>query len=173
MKYTFILFFYTVLGFAQNDSIRQQNMSVVSLELAHILYRGISNPIKIAVPDAKSFTATAPGLEKLDNLGNYLFNVTSLAGTEVTLSIVILLNDGSYKAEKQVFEIRDISRPFVVINGNCLVKDSTIGLTKQEFKLLELKLGFQNLEYTIKNVEPIYFNIIWPDKTYDGIKGNK
>jgi GldM C-terminal domain len=173
MKTILLLLLFNTVLFAQSKKDSIPNLSVVSLEQAHILYRGLSNPIKIAVPNAKSFTATAPGLEKKDEYGNYSFNITSVPGTEVTLSIVILLNNGSYKAENQIFEIRDISRPYVVINGNYLAENAVIGLTKQELSTSAIQAGFQNLQFTLNEIDAVSFEVIWPDKTSDFIEGSK
>ena len=82
MKYFLILLF-SISAFAQSDSISRANISVVSAEKLNVVYRGIDNPIKIAVPGAKSFIATAKdsALVKIDNLGNYTLRAES--GTEM------------------------------------------------------------------------------------------
>ena len=69
MKFVCSLFvvMISLTAFSQGDTI----ISVISAEKLNVVYRGIPNPIKIAVPGAKSFVATGPGLVKTDSIGNY------------------------------------------------------------------------------------------------------
>lgn len=102
------------------DTLKPQNLSVISVEKANILYRGINNPIKIAVPGAKSFTATAPGLAKIDNRGNYNFIVTAALEDSVVVKLDIILTDNTIKNEQKIFRIEDIPKYKAVLNGqNC------------------------------------------------------
>ena len=114
MKHFIILLFITFNTFAQSDSISRQNLSVVSAEKVNIVYRGINNPIKIAVPGAKSFTAMAPGLQKIDDNGNYILNTGE--GKEVIVSIDAVMQDDTVKHEEKVFRIFGLSRPAARIN---------------------------------------------------------
>ncbi|MFP9098433.1 GldM family protein [Flavobacterium sp. RHBU_24] len=105
MKFICALLFCTLTAFAQNDSVAPQNISVISAEKLNVVYRGIDNPIKIAVPGAKSFTATAPGLspDESKGTGNYILNPG--AGTEVIVTLVAQMPDGTSKVEKKAFRI--------------------------------------------------------------------
>lgn len=60
MKYILILLFITIFANAQEDT----NISIISLERDYLLFRGVNNPIKIAVPGALSFKAEAYRLKK-------------------------------------------------------------------------------------------------------------
>ena len=114
----YLLLLIPLVSLAQAES--NNNISVVSSERTSILYRGIYNPIKIAVPNAKSFIASAPGLTKIDSLGNYNFDVTGVSRNETTIKIKAVMNDGSTINESKTFEIRDIKGQLALINGeNC------------------------------------------------------
>jgi hypothetical protein len=86
VKYLFLLLLSGV-AFAQNT-----NISVISAEELNVVYRGIGNPIKIAVPGAKSFIAVAPGLTAVDSLGNYILSPG--VDNEVTVKIDAVMEDG-------------------------------------------------------------------------------
>jgi hypothetical protein len=65
IKFHFILclFFYQFL-LAQNDtaSVSKPKLGVISVDKLNVVYRGIQNPISIAVPNAKSFTVSGLGV---------------------------------------------------------------------------------------------------------------
>ena len=136
----YLLLFLPLVSFAQAES--NTNISVISSERTSILYRGFHNPIKIAVPNAKSFTATAQGLTKIDSLGNYDFNVTGVSGNEATIKIKAVMNDGNTLNESKTFEVRDIKHQLARINGeNC--SGCIVVMTKEKLRnaVITISLG--------------------------------
>lgn len=129
MKNLIFLLLLPLLCCAQFD----KNISVISTERYTILYRGISNPIKIAVPGAVSFTASARGLTKKDSIGNYDFNVTSISGDTVSIKIVAKMPDNSIIKDIKTFEVRDLKMPIVLINGTNGCK-GVVQMTKKELQ---------------------------------------
>ena len=115
MKQTFLI----VLLLAFNNGLSQEaDISVISVEKANIVYRGINNPIKIAVPGAKSYTVTSNGkLTKKDSLGNYLFNATGTQGKVAKIYIEAIMKNGSFVKEEKQFELREIPRRKANITG--------------------------------------------------------
>jgi hypothetical protein len=60
-----MFFFYTTfLTFAQSDFL-SINRSVISLDKVKTVYRGIANPISIAVSGCKSYEVSGLGLEEV------------------------------------------------------------------------------------------------------------
>jgi hypothetical protein len=59
---------------AQNDTVivSKPKIGVISVDKLNVVYRGIANPISIAVPNAKSFKAT--GLGVTFNNGKYFIS---------------------------------------------------------------------------------------------------
>lgn len=113
MKHFLFFFLISLSAFAQKD-----NISVVSAEKLNVVYRGVPNPIKIAVPGAKSFIATADGyntIEKKDDFGNYILKVGG--GNEVKIHIEAQMEDGSVLREEKVFRIYGLAAPSATING--------------------------------------------------------
>lgn len=113
-KILILLLLLPVLNYAQSDS----NISVISSERYAILYRGFPNPIKIAVPGAVSFTASARGLTKQDSIGNYNFNVTGIPGDTISIKIIAKMLDNSIVRESKTFEIHELEAPSSLINDN-------------------------------------------------------
>jgi len=173
MKYLLILLF-SISAFAQSDSISRSNISVVSAERLNVIYRGIDNPIKIAVPGAKSFTASAPGLKKGTGQGNYILNPG--LGNEVTITIVGKMPDGKLLTEKKVFRIKGLPAPTGVLNDD--LKGSYL-MTKEMLMGSQVNIIFENMllyecnaDFGVKQ-----FDVVFPlkhrkQKTFV-VEGNK
>lgn len=133
------------ISYGQNDTIKP--FGVVTADKMNVVYRGILNPISIAVPDCKSFTATAQGLEKISE-GHY--NLSPYSGKYVTIRLEILKNDDSVVIEEHPFEIKAIAEPKSLING----KEGLVTLSEQELMNAEITVtseifDFQVVEFII------------------------
>jgi len=132
MRYILIFFLISLKCFPQDN-----NISVISAEKVNIVYRSIANPIKIAVPGAKSFSATAPGLTKIDENGNY--TLSPGAGTEVKVIVAAVMEDGNTIIEGKVFRILQIPGVFITINGDSC-GSCIYAVTKEQ--LLNMEIGY-------------------------------
>lgn len=169
-KFIFIYLLFQLSAFAQCD----KNISVVSLEKVNVVYRGIVNPIKIAVPGAKSYAVEAAGeLTKIDSLGNYAWNVTGVTGRKASVKINITMPDNSKRHEEKEFEIKAIN------HRKCLISSDhewvTYEMTHKQLKTLNLKTIIENFNYS---VDTTYFRIEHFTIEIQGqetiwIKGNK
>ncbi|AWH85735.1 hypothetical protein HYN59_11725 [Flavobacterium album] len=142
MKY--ILFYLLPLfAFSQAD----QNISVISAEKLNIVYRGIENPIKIAVPGAKSFKAFAKdsALVKTDSVGNYMLRAGS--GNEMKIDIEAIMPDGSILHEEKSFKILGLPMLEAAIDGNVICRICSFELTKQQLIDAKLTVLFPELFY--------------------------
>jgi len=154
-----LIHFYT---FAQND----KTISVVSAERLNVVYRGVHNPLKIAVPGAKSFTANAPGLIKIDSIGNY--KLTPGAGKEVVVAIKAVLENGSILHEEKVFRIKGLPAPSSTLYG----KDGYVVLTKQELIDATVKIELEDFLFDVEFT--VYrFKLILPNKELIEVEGSK
>ncbi|MGH2665279.1 hypothetical protein [Flavobacterium sp.] len=153
MKRSYYCLFFFLLHFsllAQDDSIisPKQKLSVVSAERMNIVYRGVSNPINIAVSNAKSFTATGDGL--LFKNGKYTLKPG--IGSEVKISLDILLNDNSKIIEEHVFKIKGLPALIGLIQGNnCL--DCLVGMPKKDFKNAKISTKMENFMFVESDSE--------------------
>jgi hypothetical protein len=103
---------------AQNDtaSVSKPKLGLISVDKLNIVYRGIQNPISIAVPNAKSFTVSGLGVKEEN--GKYF--IVPGQGNEVIVTLEIILEDDSKVIEEHIFRIKNIPRPLGKINNrNC------------------------------------------------------
>lgn len=174
MKQTFlfIALILATVAFGQKDK-PDTNISVISVEKANILYRGINNSIKIAVSGAKSFTATGPGvLIKRDSIGNYHYNVNGVPGKRTKITIDAVMPDNTIKHEEKEFEIRELKKARVSIKDQCC-SNCIIEVTKHELEIFPLELEIDDLALTIKSPDIKSFQITLPNKKKISVKGNK
>jgi gliding motility-associated GldM-like protein len=92
LRVTLLLFslLYSLSSYSQNDTIaigKTAKTAIVSAEKMNVVYRGMSNPISIYVPNNIPFMASAPGLSK-DDKGKYI--LTPGIGNEVIVSAIYL-----------------------------------------------------------------------------------
>ena len=71
MNKIFFIFLFPIFVFAQ-DTISQPKLSVISLDKVKVVYRGVDNPITVAVPNAKEYWVSGPGVSKTDEIGKYI-----------------------------------------------------------------------------------------------------
>lgn len=137
-----IFFLFISMSFyGQNDTIsvvKTSNSSVVSADKMNVVYRGLPNPISIAVPNCKSFTATAQGLSKVSE-GKYILIPGS--GLETIIILDIILNDGSSIKEEHKFRIKNSPRISGAING-LICNQSIILMCKEELKNATISIDF-------------------------------
>lgn len=126
--------------YGQNDTIsvvKTSNSSVVSADKMNVVYRGLPNPISIAVPNCKSFTATGNGLFKNKD-GTY--QLVPGSGIESIIILDIILNDGSTKKEEHKFRIKNIPYLYGKING-LYCYQSILLMTKKELINAVISIG--------------------------------
>ncbi|WP_197429381.1 GldM family protein [Flavobacterium rakeshii] len=170
MKQTF---FFLALFITQLLVAQDNNISVISVEKANIVYRGIQNPIKIAVSGAKSYKVTTlAGLTKKDSLGNYYLNVNGVQGKTVKINIEATLENSSVINEFKEFKVRDISNP----RANIISQYSTTTqLTLSQLKKLKLNIIIDNYIFPL---DTTFFRIHSFDIYIEGqekisVKGNE
>ena len=89
---------------AQNDtaSVSKPKLGVISVDKLNIVYRGIQNPISIAVPNAKSSTVSGLGVKE----ENGKYYIVPGQGKEVIVTLEIILEDDSKVVEEHSFKIK-------------------------------------------------------------------
>lgn len=150
------LFYFLLISFfsfstnAQKDSLSTTKpmIGVVAADKSNIVYRGVSNPISISIPNCKSFTASAPGLTKKSE-GKYWLALGS--GLYSIIKLDIELNNGSKITEEHKFRIKGISSPVGIINGfgcsRCIVT-----ITKEEVLKAEISYKLEDFVFdTLSN----------------------
>jgi len=148
MKYIIIVLFFICFQAQSQDSIQSQNISVISAEKLNVVYRGVPNPIKIAVPGAKSFIATGQGLVKTDSIGNY--KLSAGPGNTVTVSIYATMQDNSVKHEEKVFRIKSFPALTAILNDDV---SNTYNMTREDLIKSQVNVTLINMPMYESNVD--------------------
>ncbi|AUC74974.1 GldM family protein [Olleya sp. Bg11-27] len=135
-----------------------------------IVYRGISNPIRIKIENNLPYQATGEGLVKIDDLGNY--KLAPGSGKKTTITVTGKdLNDIPYNVIKK-FEIRNISSGISQFNGkHC--KKCELKLSRNELSKGVVSYNFPDLLIDGLQTEIISFKIKLPDRPSKKVFGNK
>lgn len=165
-SFLFLLLF-SINSNAQSDSIVAKR-SVIALDKVKTVYRGIANPISIAVSDCKSFTVKGTDLREVSK-GKYA--VIPGAGTESKIAFTIVNFDDSISIEEHIFNIRNFTNAITTINGSHC-RNCTLLFKKDDLKEAYIEVSFRdlNLDYEADVVE---FTIKLPKKEGIVIKGNR
>lgn len=163
MKHILFLFF-SLSIFAQ-DTI-PATKSVIALDKMNVVYRGIANPISIAVNDAKSYKVYGNGVNK-DESGNYFLS----PGTGLTTKVYVEItkNDDSIVIEEHEFRIKDSKAPIGTLDG-FYSKRSELVFTIEELKTAIIGVKF--LDFFGNDIIVKQFNIKIPKQQTIVVNGN-
>ena len=144
MKNIFLLLFFlsNLCVNAQSDTIVSVKRSVIALDKVKTIYRGIANPISIAVSDCKSFTVEGIGVEEVSE-GKYI--IIPGKGNLTKIFVTIINLDDSITIEEHVFKITNIPQMMAKIDDencyNCIVE-----LSKKEIKNAVITIGWNDVK---------------------------
>jgi hypothetical protein len=167
----FIFYFFLIISGAVSAQAKS-NISVISAEELNVVYRGVDNPIKIAVPgvDQNKINVSAPGLRKTEGEGNYI--ITPGAGREVMIYLVYTMEDGTKKSERKPFKILDLPPVMGIINGhNC--SKCIVQLTKEELLKAIIQVKIEDFLFDLGDSNIVKsFTVVLPDKKQIIVEGN-
>lgn len=163
-----LLFLFCFSVNAQSDTIVSVKRSVIALDKVKTVYRGIANPISIAVSDCKSFIVEGIGLRE-ESEGKYV--LIPEAGTESKIVVTITNFDDSISFEEHSFIVRNFTNAITTISGS-YCRSCTLLFKKEDLKDAYINVSFRdlNLDY---NAEVVEFTIRIPKKEGIVIKGNR
>lgn len=148
----------------------QPAKSIVSVDRMNVVYRGIVNPISIAVPEAKSFKATGLGLKETDVKGKY--NLSPGAGNEMKIKIEAVMPNDSIVVEDRIFRIKNIgSLEAFIGRRNC--SKCILEFSKKDLETAEIELKIDDFfpDYKFFPLESFVVNL--PNKEIISVKGKK
>ncbi|WP_250433327.1 GldM family protein [Hanstruepera flava] len=157
MKYVllFSIVFFNLFGFSQ-----EPNKAVVEVNKMNVVYRGVSNPLTLSMPGTVSFEASAPGLKKIDDYGNYVMNPGS--GLTVDIELRGKLPNGEIVTAIKTLRIKDISKPVGSINGLGCGEKCLLNLKKEELR--EAKIDGYIKDYLVDlDIRVVSFSIKLPN----------
>lgn len=141
----FIFMFVILSNFivnAQSDTIISTKRSVIAFDKVKTVYRGIYNPISIAVSDCKSFKVEGIGVTEVSN-GKY--NLSPGQGTETKILVTVTNFDGSISIEEHSFTVANMPMLLAKINNqncyNCVVE-----ITKEEIINSVIGIGWNDVK---------------------------
>lgn len=165
MKY--ILFFLFSLSIFAQDTI-PASKSVIGLDKMNVVYRGITNPISIAVNDAKSYKIYGNGVSKNED-GKY--SLAPWIGLIAKVFVEITNFDDSIIIEEHEFKIENLHAPFVKIDDrsciNCILK-----ISKDDLSNATISAHIPNFKFEINFPKVISFDIEFSNKETITVNGN-
>ena len=168
-KIIFIFLFFNFYCFSQ-DSIKVSR-SIVSVDKMNVVYRGIVNPISIAVADGKSFKASGLGLKEREITGKY--TLSPGAGKEMIVKIEAIMQDDSVVIEEKIFRIKNIEGLSAVIDGeNC--RKCVLEFSRKELKTKQIRLANSDVFFEIdfNNYKIESFWVVFPNEKAIHVEGN-
>lgn len=137
--------FFTFSAFAQKDTSATSKRSVIALDKVKVVYRGIVNPISIAVSNCKSFTISGLGVQK-DEEGKY--HIAPGQGLEAKIVVTIINFDDSISIEEHTFKIENVPLILAKINNNncynCIIE-----LSKEDIKNAIITVGLNDFKFDL------------------------
>jgi hypothetical protein len=155
---------------AQNDtaSVSKPKLGVISVDKLNVVYRGIQNPISIAVPNAKSFTVSGLGVKE----ENGKYYIAPGQGNEMIVTLEIILEDDSKVVEEHVFRIKNLRKHIARINNkNC--QNCIVLMKKEELKDAEISFYLEDFLYDFLKLKVTSFDLLVSNKKQFHIEGNK
>lgn len=166
MRYFILLLFsFTIYG---QDSTVVSKQSVVALKQMNVVYRGIANPLSIAVNNAKSYKVYGNGVTVKDD-GNYFLNPGS--GLTAKVFVEITKYDDSIVIEEHEFRIENLHAPFVKIGERSCV-DCILKIYKNDLITSKVSYFTPNLFFNINYPEVISFDIEFTNKRIITVEGS-
>ncbi len=161
--------------YAQNDSISKPNLSVIGLNNLNIAYRGIPNPISIAVSNAKPYKIKGDNIFRNDE-GKYFIKPKAEKESKVLLEIET--SDSTKVVEEHIFRVKDLPYAAILVNQKgCINGDCVIEMPSKE--ILNAEISVKLIDYLLEgNIAVTGFRINLTNSKGDfldsfEIKGNK
>ena len=155
-----LLLFLFIIGFHSyaQDTIPAAK-SVIALDKMNVVYRGVENPISIAVNNAKSYVISGKGVSKKED-GSYVLRPGS--GNETKVFVEIENFDGSKVVEEHVFRTKGLPAPIGTLNEEYSTNGYLV-FTKEQFRNAKVGISFPNFLIEV-NFTTISFTIVHNNK---------
>ncbi len=174
-KHLLFLLLISFSFYAQNDTITKSNLSVIGLNKLNIAYRGIPNPISIAVSNAKPYKIKGDNVFRNDE-GKYFIKPKAEKDSKVILEIET--SDSTKVIEEHIFRVKDLPYAAILVNQKgCINGDCILEIPNKE--LLNAEVSVKLIDYLLEgNIAVTGFRINLTNSKGDfldsfEIKGNK
>ena len=174
-KFLLLLVLIPLSFYAQNDSILKPNLSVIGLNKLNIAYRGIPNPISIAVNNAKPYKIKGDNIFRNDE-GKYFIKPKAEKESKVLLEIET--SDTTKVVEEHIFRVKDLPYAAILVNQKgCINGDCIIEMPGKE--ILNAEISVKLIDYLLDgNISVTGFRVNLTNSKGDfldsfEVKGNK
>lgn len=123
----------------------QTKQSVIALDRMNLVYRGIENPISVAVNNAKSYRLYGIGIEQKQD-GTYVLRPG--IGIETKIFVEIIQQDNSIITEEHLVRIKNLPKPIGSLNEEFSTK-GFLEFTKEDLKNAIIKIKFIDFNFDI------------------------
>ncbi len=123
----------------------QTKQSTVALDRMNLVYRGIENPISVAVNNAKSFRLYGSGIEQKQD-GTYFLRPG--IGLETKIYVEITQQNNSIITEEHLVRIKNLPKPTGSLNEEFSTK-GFLEFTKDDLKNAIVKIKFIDFNFDI------------------------
>ncbi len=161
--FLFISFF----SFAQKDTlsvIKHTSEWIVNQD-SRVVYRAMPNNFSIEIPNSLSFSVSGLGVK---STSKNTFEINPGAGSELNVSVQIVLKNKTKKVEVFIFKIKNIAVPLTSLNYN---KDPILRMSKNNLKDAVVRVFFEdkNLDFKFNVLE---FTLRIPGQKAIVVQGN-
>ena len=167
-KLLYLLLLFTSIVFSQ-DTL-QSSGSVISLDKLNILYRSVSNPIRISVPNNVYDFSISIENGSSTKIDKYRYEITPSSGKELTIYVNMILENGSTFVEEHFYKIIDLNAPLPTLNKYFSSGYSDFYFTIDE--LINAEVGIKFIDNFFMYGEVISFNIKIPGYPTIVVDGN-
>jgi gliding motility-associated protein GldM len=148
--------------------VPRPNSATISADKMNVVYRGVINPMTVSFAGVSdnNVSVSAPGLSKGAKPGKY--NINPGQGSELTISVVGKLPDGSSVTDKRPFRIKNIPAPVGAIGG-------TPGIVKGQKSRLEvsqISAMLQDFDFELK-LNVVQFSLKAPGQPTVVVSGDR
>lgn len=132
---------------------------------SRVVYRAMPNNFSIEVPNSLSFSVSGLGVK---STSKNTFEINPGAGTELNVSVQIVLKNKTKKVEVFIFKIKNIAVPLTSLNYN---KDPILRMSKNNLKDAVVRVFFEdkNLDFKFNVLE---FTLRIPGQKAIVVQGN-
>lgn len=123
----------------------QTKQSAIALDRMNLVYRGIENPISVAVNNAKSYRLYGTGIEQKQD-GTYVLRPG--VGLETKIYVEITQQNNSIITEEYLVRIKNLPKPIGSLNEEFSTK-GFLEFTKEDLKNAIVKIKFIDFNFDI------------------------
>ncbi len=151
-------------------TISRPTDAVISADKMNVVYRGVENPITIAIPGLSDdkVTASAAGLTKVSG-SKYVMRPGS--GREVTITASGTTPDGVTVSSKVPFRIKDIPRPTGTVRGED-GNGGAVRIERQGLEIASIGAVLQDFDFDL-NLSVTGFSFKVPGQPTVTVQGDK